>query len=191
MSAKVKYYDLQDDMSIKGRWHLRSPRNKEGEAMYPWQFKEGKRLEFAEPVYFPVKPAGVELEFTLSSFTIPVLHPRVVSILERIGLESEVQFIPAHIEGQTDPYFILNALRIVRCIDDTRCEEALLWTPEDGEPDRVGQYKSVVGMKIDATKAGGVDIFRPWGWLVALIVSERVKQVMEDEDVIGPRFIEV
>lgn len=47
------------------------------------------------------------------------------------------------------------------------------------------------GLKIDPKKIGDASIFRPWGWTGTLIVSERVKQAIEKEGLIGPKFIEV
>jgi hypothetical protein len=38
---------------------------------------------------------------------------------------------------------------------------------------------------------GDAQIFRPWGWQVALIVSERVKRTLEEDSVTGVRFKEV
>ncbi|EPX65047.1 hypothetical protein D187_000472 [Cystobacter fuscus DSM 2262] len=55
----------------------------------------------------------------------------------------------------------------------------------------MGHYRNVVGLKVDPEKVGDAHIFRPWGWPVALIVSERVKRALEDEGLSGPRFIEV
>ncbi|WP_309891881.1 imm11 family protein [Archangium sp.] len=81
--------------------------------------------------------------------------------------------------------------QVIRCIDDARCEEVLYWLPEDERPDEVGNYRNVSGLKVDPAKIGGAHIFRPWGWLVVLIVSERVKQALEDEGVTGIQFVEV
>ena len=92
-------------------------------------------------------------------------------------------------EGHSEPYFILNALRIIRCIDDARCEEVLYWLPEDERPDKLGAYRNVVGLKVDPAKVGDTHIFRPWGWTVALIVSERLKRAFEAEGLTGARFI--
>lgn len=190
MKDRSSYFEIWDDMQIKGRWHLRGPLDRAGDPVEPWQFKEGRHLEI-EQVFFSVDPRGDELEFTLASFSIPVVHSRVVELLIRLGLQEEIQLIPARVGGHPDHYFALNVLKVVRCIDDARCEEVRLWTEEDGQPDRVGEYRVVSGLKIDATKTNNASIFRPWGWQVALIVSERVKLAMEDEDVIGPTFTEV
>ncbi len=111
--------------------------------------------------------------------------------MERLGIEKEVQFIPVGVDGQTEPYFILNALRVIECIDDARCEAVLYWGPEDGEPEWVGEYRNVDGLKVDPAKIGNANVFRTWGWLVALIVSERVKLAMEAEGITGTDFVEV
>jgi hypothetical protein len=191
MTESTRYFDLWDDMRFPGRWHLRSPVDARGQQVDPWQFKEGRRLALEEVPLFRLARPGTPLDFTLTGFTLPLLHERVVQLLERWGLQREVQFIPARVEGQSCRYSILNALRIIRCIDDARCEEVAYWTPEDGEPDRVGEYQKVRGLRVDPEKTGGADIFRPWGWTGALIVSERVRRALESAGVAGPVFVEV
>lgn len=193
MTAQMRYYEIYDDKYIPGRWHVRMPLDDEEgreELFDIWRFHEGRVLNIQKPIRLSVKPAGVALEFS-HALGIPVVHGGVVALFERLGLQKEVQFIPVEVEGQMVPYFILNALQTIRCIDDARCEEVFYWQPEHGEPDRVGEYKNVRGLKVDPAKIGGANIFRPWGWQVVLIVSERVKQAMEEEGIIGTKFIEV
>jgi hypothetical protein len=62
--------------------------------------------------------------------------------------------VPAQVEGRTEPYFILNVLHVIRCIDDARCETVQYWTPEDGEPELVGKYMNVRGLKVDPARMG-------------------------------------
>ncbi|WP_343211102.1 imm11 family protein [Archangium violaceum] len=137
-----------------------------------------------------MKPDGVELDFSLAAFSIPVVNDRFVHLFERLGIQ-DVQFIPTRVDGHAGPFFILNTLRIIRCIDDARCEEALYWRPEDGQPEKVGRYRSVVGMRIDPTQVGDAHIFRTWGWSQGLIISEDLKQALEQEGLTGTRFVEV
>jgi hypothetical protein len=118
------------------------------------------------------------------------VHGRVAQLFERMDVQ-DVQFLPAQVEGHAGPYFILNTLRVIRCIDDARCEEVRYWKPENGQPEKVGEYRVVAGMRIDPTRVGDARIFRPWGWPVALIVSEDLKQAMEQEGITGTQFIEV
>jgi hypothetical protein len=185
------YFDLTDNMRIRHRWHLRAPVDAAGQVLSnPWQFRKGQWVEPRGVIRFPVKPDGVTLEFSLASSAIPVVHERVVHLFERLGIK-EVQFIPVQVEGHAGPYFILNTLRTLRCIDDARCREVQYWKPEDGRPDKEGMYRAVSGMRIDPAKAGDARIFRPWGWTVALVVSEDLKQAMEAEGISGTKFEEV
>ncbi|KFA93413.1 imm11 family protein [Archangium violaceum] len=193
MTAQMKYYEMHDNKYIPGRWHLRMPLHEDaedGEEWFDiWRFTEGRVLEIERPIRLSVKPAGIALEYT-ESVGIPVVHRRVVSRFERLGFQKEVQFIPVDIEGQTEPWFILNALQVIRCIDDARSEEVFYWQPEDGRPEKLGGYKNVRGLKVDPTKVGDAHIFRPWGWKVVLVVSEYVKQAMEADGITGIKFIE-
>ncbi|PTL76798.1 hypothetical protein DAT35_48255 [Vitiosangium sp. GDMCC 1.1324] len=178
-------------MRIPGRWVLSQlDIDDRGRPMDPWQFDQGKVLHLEGVQLIGVGHPGNALDFSLTELSTPVVSSRVVSVFERLALQDEVQFIPARVEGQSQPYFILNTLQIFRCIDDARCEEVLYWQPEDGRPDKLGKYRNVVGLKVDPARVDGANIFRPWGWTVALIVSERLKRAMEAEGITGTRFIE-
>lgn len=188
-----RYYELDDDKYIAGRWHLRVPSTDESgrdEVFDIWRFNEGRPLNIERPIRMSVNPKGIALDYT-HALGIPVVHHRVVSLFSRLKLQAEVQFIPIEVEGQNEPYFILNALRIIRCIDEARSDQVFHWRPEDGEPERVGQYKNIRGLKIEPTKVEGAQIFRPWGWDGVLIVSERVKLALQEEGITGPDFVEV
>jgi hypothetical protein len=185
-----RFYDLTDDMTQPERWHLRHPVDEHGQEIDPWQFTEGRRLEPRGLIRFPVRPDGLELEFTQDSFLNCVVHRRVVQLFERLDIQ-DVQFIPVDVEGHAGPWFILNALRVLRCIDDARCAEVRYFKPEDGQPEKVGEYKYVRGMRIDPAKTEGSRVFRPWGWTLSLIVSEDLKEALEREGITGPEFTEV
>ncbi len=185
-----RFYDLMDDRRSRTRWHLGGPVDEQGREIDPWQFKEGEKLELGCVPRLPIDIPGSPLDYCWAAFSIPVVHGRVVQLFERQGV-GDVQFIPARVEGHTEPYFILNALRIIRCIDDARCEEVRYWMPEDDRPDKLGEYRVVAGLRIDPTKVGDARIFRPWGWKVALVISEDLKQAMEAEGITGTRFVAV
>ena len=191
MSAPQRYFELWDDLHVAGRWHLSAPDvDEQGREIDPWQFKDGEVVKLeAAPLLRMIRP-GRALDFSLTGLTVPLVHGRVVSLFERLGFDQEVQFIPARVEGFTEPYFLLNALRVLRCIDDARCEHVLYWLPEDNRPDKSGQYQNVRGLKVDPAKVGDSNIFRPWGWTVTLLVSERIKLALERAGITGTRFRE-
>jgi hypothetical protein len=129
------------------------------------------------------------LDFTWAGLSIPVVHAKVASMLAKRAA-GDVQLLPADIEGCPEPYFVLVATRLIRCIDE-QASRVLLWTEKDGEPDRVGQYRDVRDMRIDKTKVGNAQVFRPEGWEVVLVVSGEIKDAMEAMGATGTRFQEV
>jgi hypothetical protein len=185
-----KYYDLLDDTQLPGRWQLGTPLDAEGSEIDPWQFKKGRVLELGCVPRFTLDLPGHPLDFSLAAFSIPVVHDRFVRMLEPLHVDG-VQFIPAQVDGHPGPWYILNSLQIIRCIDDARCEEVQYWKPEDDRPDKLGEYRAVHGLRIDPASVGDAQIFRPWGWRVALIVAEEIKQAFEAEGLSGARFVEV
>jgi hypothetical protein len=184
-----RYFKLNDDVSIPGRWELDSPTNERGEEMEPWQFIEGMPLDIGGRMSCRLLRPGRPLDFSEAPPGIPVVGQRVVELLQRLGVE-EVQFFPVRVGSQEELYFVLNATRLVDCIDEARCMRTERWKPEDGRPERVGEYRVVERMRIDPGKVGGARVFRTWGWPV-LVVAAEVKQTMEREGLKGPRFIEV
>lgn len=182
----TSYYELMDDRRALNRWHLGSPLDPLGQELDPWQFFLGQPLDLGCVPRFPLQVRGEPLEFCWAAFAIPVLHERCARIFARLAAE-EVQLVPAAVEGRSDPYFILNTLRIVRCIDDARCEQVQYWKPEDGVPEKVGKYRDVVGLRIDPAQVGETRVFRTWGWTVALIVSEEIQQALVQEAITGIR----
>ena len=188
--SMTRYYDLLDDTKLLGRWQLGAPLDAKGNEIDPWQFKKGHVLELGCVPHFTLDLPGRPLDFSWAAFSIPVVSGRFVRLFEQLRVE-EVQFIPAQVDAQPEPWYILNALRVIRCIDDARCEQVQYWKPEDNRPDKLGEYRAVYGLRIDPAKVGDARIFRPWGWRVALIVAADIKQALEDTSLSGTRFLEV
>ncbi|MHA7627396.1 imm11 family protein [Corallococcus sp. M7] len=139
----------------------------------------------------PVDHVGQPLDFTLVGVGLaPVIQAEAADILTRLAPD-DVQLLPVTVASEPGPHFLVNVLRLVRCIDDEASEEVLYWKPEDGRPEKVGKYRDVAGMRIDPTKVGDAKVFRTWGWTVALIVSEDIKEALEHENITGVKFREV
>jgi hypothetical protein len=177
-------------MRIKGRWLLGCVSDERGQELDPWSFLSGRSFKQTGLLQVPATVLGRALDFSRDITAVPIVHGRMVELFERLGVQ-EVQFLPVQVGDHPGPWFILNALRIVPCIDDARCQRILKWAPHDGEPEKVGRYRAVHGLRIDSTKVGDARVFRPWGWTVALVVSEEIKQAMEKEAITGAKFIEV
>jgi hypothetical protein len=187
----MRYFDLFDDMTIPGRWLLGTPTNVHGQKVDdPWMFHRGQRLPDPGPLTLPITVPGRALDFSRAAFAAPVVHARVASVLSELAPE-EVQTLPVEIEGQSEQFFILVATKLIRCIDDKACKQVLKWMPEDGYPEKVGEYRNVRGMRIDASQVGDAKVFRAWGWPIVLIVREEIRAALERLGATGTKFEEV
>ncbi|GMU06938.1 imm11 family protein [Corallococcus caeni] len=188
----TRFYDLHDDFRAPGRWEPGDPQDLEDKVVGDvWMFTAGRPVDPPGPLHIPNEARAAPLDFSLAGAGLtPVVHPRVAAVFARLAPE-DVQLIPVDIEGQPEPYFLVVATRLIRCVDEAACLELLHYGPGDGLPARVGQYRSVRGLRIDPTQVGRARVFRPWGWPVTLVVSEAVKEALEKEGVTGARFTPV
>ncbi|MFP2928079.1 imm11 family protein [Pyxidicoccus sp. 3LG] len=187
----TRYFDLSEDVYLPGRWTPGHPTDASGRPLDdPWQFRVGAPAKLKTGIRIPIDRPGKPLDFSHAAFSIPIIHARVASIFTTLA-PNDVELIPVEIDLQPAQHFILNAVHALKCIDDTASEDVQYWTEEDGLPEKVGTYFSVAGMRIAPAKVGNAHLFRPWGWTVALIVSEHIKQALEDADVTGTKFKEV
>jgi hypothetical protein len=186
-----RFFKLTDDVYLSGRWELGHPLDHEGRKLDdPWQFRIGQRAVSVERIRIPIKISGKPFDYSHAAFSIPVVHARVASLFTEVAPD-DVQLIPVELDSQPAQHFILNATRLLKCIDDAACEEVRYWTSEDGIPEKVGTYSSVSGMRIDTAKVEGAKVFRTWGWTVALVVSEELKEALERAGITGAKFTDV
>jgi hypothetical protein len=186
-----RYFDLADDVYIEGRWELGQFQDAQGvDLANPWQFRKGKPSSWMGSIRIPVQIPGNALDYSHGGFSTPVVTSRVAAIFERLA-PNDVQLFPVEVEGQSDDFFIVNAVRRVNCIDDEASEEARYWRPEDGLTDKVGTYASVWGMHLDARSLGSARVFRPLHWEVVLVVPEDIKLALEEIGATGVRFRDV
>ncbi len=186
-----RYFELLDDMSIQGRWLLGTPTDAHGQKVDdPWMFYRGQQLPDMGRLRLPINVPGTALDFSRAAFAAPVVHPRVAAVFSGLAPE-EVQTLPVEIEGQSEPFSILVATKLIRCIDDKASRHVEFWQPEDGRPEKVGKYRNVRGMRIDPSRVSDAKVFRPWGWSIALLVREDIKEALERMGATGPEFEEV
>ena len=183
------FFEVMGDVYVPKRWYLGNPVDTEGNILYRWFFSVGIPLDVNEPIIIPVTQPGQPLDYTECGVAYPVLHLRVVDILNRLGVK-DVQYFPVTVEGHPPDYVIMNVTRLIPCVDEARCSRLVRWTEADGFPDKVGDFKVVEGLRIDPTKVGDARIFRPKGWPMLIIASD-IKDAFDREKVTGPKYFEV
>ncbi|WP_141620404.1 DUF1629 domain-containing protein [Myxococcus sp. AB036A] len=186
-----RYFALSEDVQ-PGHWYLGEPRRAvTNEEADPCEFTAGRPVSIQGHMKVPVTATGRPLDFSTAGISAtPIVHVKVATRLSELAPD-DVQFIPVDVEGQPDQYLILVATKLIRCIDPNASREVRYWKPEHGQPERVGEYRSVAGLRIDPGLVGSAKLFRTWGWDIALIVSEDLKVAIEQEQTTGARFTEV
>ncbi|WP_338871049.1 imm11 family protein [Myxococcus stipitatus] len=186
-----RYFRLQEDMQARN-WNLGDPLDAQGhEVADPYIFTAGRVVPVEARLTIPVEEQGRPLDFCTAGIgAAPVVHVRAATLFAELA-PNDVQLIPVEVQGHPDQYVILVATKSIRCIDDKASEEVRYWKPEHGQPERVGDYKSVMGLRIDASKVGEAKVFRTEGWDIALIVSEDIKQALERIEATGVEFTRV
>lgn len=177
-------FDLFDDVTIPSRWHLGAASLADGTER---RLRAGIRLEATETVRVPVTHPGRRLDFSLTSFAVPVVTPRLANAISAVVDERDLQCVPVCVDDKFS-MVALNAVRVVRCLCETE-SEFIKWTAQDHRADLAGQYRQVTKLVLDR-EAIPTDarFFRVQGWTVALVISAAVKDAMESAGCLGARF---
>lgn len=178
------WYRMTDDIHFPGRWQLRNPvLVSTGQEVDPWAFTKGEHYSGATGFRSDHDP-GVTLDFTLGGISVPFASSGLAGLLRLVAHEA-VQVLPVDVDGH--PFFVVNATRTVACIDEGR-SVFTKWAEADGRPDKVGRYRMVARLVVDARKLEGQSIVRIKDWNVALLVAEEVKEAIEAGGFTGPVF---
>jgi hypothetical protein len=191
LKSHSRYFLLKEDVKA-GAWFLGDPVDALGQKVEDiWAFTEGRPVQVHGRLNIPIIEPGRRLEFSVAGVgATPIVHVRVASILAELA-QDDVQLIPVDVEGCPDQFLMLMATKLVRCIDETASREVQRYGPDDGRPEKLGQYQSVAGLRIDSAQVGDARVFRTWGWTIALVVSEDIKNALERAKVEGATFEEV
>lgn len=186
----MRFYQVDDDLSVVGRWVLGSAVTPDGRAVDEYQFTEGIRVSVSGPLVMDVRCEGDTTDFTLAAFDVPVVSERVASALAAFD-SACIQRIPVLFNRKLAEHFdILNVAKTVKCLDETRSD--IQWRRDDNDSlDNAGGYQMVAKKVIRSDLAVDHPIFRLEGWSIALVVREDVKDALETLGVTGIVFIEL
>lgn len=182
----MRYFELLDDVTVPNRWHLGEVTLVDGTEP---RLRAGIRFEQADSLTVPVTQPGRVLEFSLTSFAVPVATRQLAEVVAAIA-GPDLQCVPVAVAGQQG-IVVLNSVRVIGCLDQTR-SEYIKWTKQDHRADLAGQFRQVTRLVIDPSGVpSDAHFFRVKGWLVALIVSQAVKDAMERTGCLGAKFLDV
>lgn len=142
------------------------------------EFTEGRPYTGPVPSVVPIRKEGPPVAFHLGAFDMPVVTREVADILQQIAPD-DIQRFPVIVGDGVAGYEIMNAVHQRDCVDEAR-SGVRKWKPEDGRPDKLGQYREIGHLVIDPSRTHGSHVFRIWGSLIELIVSQRVKDALSN-----------
>lgn len=183
-------FRLLADPRSASRWHLGTPVDAGGLDVDPRLFTQGERVSEQGALRVPLRRPGEVVSFNFADFDMVVTLAAVNARLEELA-GSDVQRIPVNVlHRSADQFEILNVCRVVSCIDESR-SEFLQWGAADGRPEKVGTYRMITKLVVRPDAASAHDIFRIAEWPIALVVSERVRDLFEEMQVSGVKFQKV
>lgn len=176
------------DVELPAGWYLGRVFDSAGAQTAPRSFTRGQVVAALFALRVEQEISGLSVGFTFAARGVPIVTRGVGEIIAELA-GSEVQLLPVTVDGDAGQYFILNVLKVIWCLDESR-SWIERWTAADGRPEKIGQYRTIAyhQMFIDPARTEGAQVFRLGGWELEVIVSERVRAALESHGVTGVTF---
>lgn len=178
-----QYFSLLDDMSSTRRWHLGAAFLADGTEP---RLRAGLPFDSVEKPTIAVSHAGFALDFSLTSFSVPVMSERLsLALAPLVG--SDVQWVPVDVAGH-GRFKVPNVVRVLRCVDEVR-STFVKWTRHDHRADLAGSYRQITKLVVEQTAIpADVHMFRIEGSLVEVVVSEDARACIVEGGFTGAEF---
>lgn len=183
------FYEVLDEYVLDRRCYYGGLRDAEARACNPDHLLRGEPVSTKTPLTVSIREGSIPLDLSLADFDVPILSERAAMVLEPIAATS-IQLLRANLEEGGEDVFVMNALRVVECLDESR-SEFTKWKLDDHRPDKAGQYRQVSRLRIDPKRAEGEAIFRVAGWRTALVVAQSVRDAFQGAGLVGGTFVQV
>jgi hypothetical protein len=170
----TRYYSL--GMTDEDRWHLDLDQHfADGSPVDIWAYSRCEVIKHPKPVPFRIQVQGKRVDYNPTAFLVTVVSERMARVLEE-SAANDVQVIPAIVNGTTDRWNVINIITCVDCIDHHR--SLIYYYPRD-DHEKPGKPRGVLKLAVDAELIGDPQVLHPKDWVVATIVSEKVKMAVE------------
>ena len=187
----MKYFDWSPDTLESSRKNISEPSYRDGMRIDAWRFKSCEHFNLdGDELWVDAEGVGDSSSVIFGAFELPFFLPSLASSISAV-VGDQVQWVAVRVRSTGEKLYILNALREIKCIDESRSVFEKWEHGNSGRPDKVGQYKWMADLAIDDSMVGNSDVFRPWGWRMPLIVSQRVKLIAEAAGVASASFTAV
>ncbi|MGB2256055.1 MAG: imm11 family protein [Spongiibacter marinus] len=177
----MSYYEITDDVNFPNRWYL-------GDIAYVNNWELAHHLDPEREYEVEVCRNGSEMDYTSNEvYGVSVVSKRFKEAISGI---SNVSFAKANIAGinSGNEYYIMAVTKELECIDEEVSEFQKFEVNDPVRPDKAGDYRGFFKMVVNPEKCAGFNIFRVKGFSIAIIVSEKVKKMLESAGTSGAKF---
>lgn len=181
----MKYYRLQDDINYPNRWYLGTIINDDDN----WKYVIGDNIDnYSSELEAKVSQDGSEMDYTITNaYSVPIVSERIKNQLYNL---SDIQFIPLKIVGRKSDlkYFIMVVANKIDCIDETKSKFNKFEVNDPVRPDLAGHYRGFFRLVLDESRIEGKDVFRINKAENYLIISDRVKEALQNISASGVKM---
>lgn len=181
----MDYYRLlyDADTPIK-TWKLGNVISKNNNSV--WDYISVKNTIKDKELTITIRKKGVPTDFSMADFEVLVVNEKVKNLLS----ENEVQFIPTTIQSLSgiEQHYLIYIKNECDCIDEENSTFDKFQVNDPIRPDKAGQYKTIYNMVVKPEGTQNLNIFRVKGYNVAVIISEVLKQKLEELNVTGVTY---
>ncbi len=185
------YFEMTLDATRCNDWFIGEPHCIDGLGdVNVWFFRQCRQWDQDRALTAKIERDGIHTNFFFSAFMIPCCTETVGELIKGFA-PWDVQLVPISIEGSDERLVVLNVLKEIDCVDESKSKFDK-FTAEDGRrPDKVGEYAVFEKLVIDPEIAGGNHIFRLKNWRIGLIVSETMRNALDAAGIFGVAYIPV
>jgi len=187
LRPQIRYYVVTVAPDVGQQWFSEEPVQDGGTSLDARAFVDCARYD-GPPLILKTIQHGRRFPINFGPFDMPVVTVELGERLRTLA-GGDVQLVPARIDG-VDSVRILNVLTCCSCIDESRTI-GTKWMPDDGRPDKVGNYRMIIKLFIDVERTGGSHVLRIHDWQTPLIISEYVSTHLTRQELEGVRLMPV
>jgi hypothetical protein len=184
-ASSSEFYQIVN--ATQGRWWLEEPRENTGDDLPISFWTTGKPLDLKLPLKTVVMstPKGDPADFTFAVLDTPIVTEAVGRLLSEAA-PGTVQRLPVRITGKRGRYEVLNPLVVVDCVDLKRSRIIPFGSQSAKNPtDKEPSLGSIMKLVIDNRRARGHEFFMLAGDRSTILVSRRIKELLEANRVSG------
>jgi hypothetical protein len=188
----LNYWRLLDDIhNFPARWQLGDIHGLNNWSfVYPKNESQESRISDTR-LSVEIAKDGDPLDYTMAGYAfVPVVSGKAADILEKVGgVEFYEIDLPSSVE--LSGYKIMRVLNSVDCLDENESTFRVRQKDDPVRPDLAGNYYGITHLVLNRARIRGADIFRLNRSVTLLIVSDKVKRLLEDGGVKGASFLPI